>query len=564
MKRVGVLMCLWLAAVAAPAAEKDRGAALIKNRQWKEAEAHYAARLVEFAEAKGPKTEAQLTNLVFAYDVARYFGQMSPDDVASLGDWLLSKRDFTAKLLQAFKPEDSPARAARVLWQLRRRVGEDDVLRYEGLAIAHAVVWDAEKGPSHRFEAADSFEYYIKNGGRMVFDVAQLPCQAAIFLACAEATPAERVWALGKCMEPQQLSQIYHSLEYDWGYVAGAPKKISRFDYTLPNLRKIGGVCVERAYYAANVARAAGIPAVTVYGRGLSGVGHVWTGYIQSLDANQYVWNLGCGRYDAERYYMGSTRDPQTGKGIFDYQAAMRTRECRLPVEKLKASGAWLCLAEVLEKAGKPDLMKGALAQALKSNRFNLAAWGHLTRLCRAGALGTEYADEIIAEAIKTFPDEAEFCFGVYAALLEAVPKEAFAQRSRLYRQGVTFFKFRPDLTVAMARAYGDYLLEADKRDEAYKVYHETIRTYMDDPRLVVDLAIKVTDKQTESDDLDKSVKLLKTLIGRSRKPAYSDPLANHSAWRRLQKCLRGVFEKAGDTEGAQQIEAEFAKFKRK
>jgi hypothetical protein len=185
-------------------------------------------------------------------------------------------------------------------------------------------------------------------------------------------------------------------------------------------------------------------------------------------------------------------------------------------------------------------------------------------RMIKSGTLGPEYGDQIIAEALKTFPDEPDFCYGVYTALLEEVPKEAFAQRVRLYKQGVGFFKFRPDLTVALARAYGDYLLEMDKRSEAYAVYHETIRTYMDDPRLVVDMAVKVTNAQTENDDLDKSVTLMKTMIGRTVKPAYNHPLSRYSTWYQLKLCLKGVYEKMGQQDEAEKIAAEIRKFRKR
>ena len=567
MNVIRTFLCVWcLLVISCAEVAADKGGpkaeALLRKRQWKEAEALYTKRLIAFAEAPGPKKNEALVQLVLCYDIARYFDQAAPEDVTYLGDFLMSNTDFTTTLLRAFKPEDSPRQAFHVLTQIKRKFGEDDLLRYPGLAIAHALVWDSERPPSNRFEAVDSFDFYVSNVGRMLDDIAALPYQAALFLACAEATPAERVWAQGKIMRLEDMSKLYNSLEYDWGGAYGGRKRIAGHPYTLPNLLRYGGICGDRAYYAANVVRAAGVPAVWIAGVGLHG-GHAWTGYLKSMEGGQFVWYLGCGRYESERYYVGITFDPQTGRQIYDYQVPMRTKECTLPPERVRASNAWVCLAEVCEREKRQELVKNCVEAALTNNRFNLSAWNHVMRMIKTGTLGPEYGDQIIAEALKTFPDEPDFCYGLYTALLEQVPRDDFAHRARLYKQGVGFFKARPDLTVALAQAYGDYLLESEKREEAYAVYHETIRTYMDDQRLVVDMAVKVTNAQTASDDLDKSATLMKTMIGRAKKPPYNHPVAKFSTWYQLNLCLKGVYEKMGKQDEADKIAAELGKFKR-
>ena len=84
----------------------------------------------------------------------------------------------------------------------------------------------------------------------------------------------------------------------------------------------------------------------------------------------------------------------------------------------------------------------------------------------------------------------------------------------------------------------------------------------MDDQRLVVDMAVKVTNAQTASDDLDKSVALMKTMIGKAKKPAYNHPEAKFSTWYQLNLCLKGVYEKMGKKDEAEKIGAELGKFK--
>lgn len=83
----------------------------------------------------------------------------------------------------------------------------------------------------------------------------------------------------------------------------------------------------------------------------------------------------------------------------------------------------------------------------------------------------------------------------------------------------------------------------------------------MDDPMLVADLAIKVTETRMESDEPKKALALLKPLIRISDKPSYTDPFAKFSEWYRLQKCLKGVYKEIGEDKATAALEAELSKF---
>lgn len=559
-------LCLALAAggvAFAGGRDEFAGDPLIKEHKWEEGKEFYGKKLVELAESGKPKPDKELLHLVLCYEISRYFGEMSGEDASALSGWLLGEPDFAAELLGAFTPKDSPEQAFAVLAQIRKRFGDKTVLKLSGLAIAHAVVWDAKKPISEKFGACDSFGYYVSNAGKMTFNLSELPWQAAIFLAGAEASPEERSWALAKYKQPKSMRSIYHEPKYDHDSLFGQPKKIAGHDYTLPNILEYGGVCSDRAYYAANVARSCGMPAARIGGRGERG-GHAWTGCLTSGKRGRYVWDLDCGRYEGDHYYVGATRDPQTGARIKDYELSMRTMACSLSPAKRRVSHAFTCVAEMLEKEEKFDLVKSALDEAIQNDRFNLAAWGHITRLCKAGTFDAKYADSVLDDALKKFPDEPRFCYGIFETLMTMVPKEEYARRKRLYKQAATCFKDSPDLAVAVGRDYGDYLLEMDKKRQAYDVYHETIRAHMDDPMLVADLAIKVSEKRMEGDEAKKAVQLLTALIKYSKKPPYDDAFAKHSAWYRLNTCLKGVYTETGEQKKADAIEAELAKYRRR
>ena len=568
MRRISTfLYSLCLAAmVCCPEPASGKGAAkdepLIQERKWEEAEAAYAKKLVEFAEVKGPKADKRLMDLVLCYHISRYFPKMTGEDITGLSDWLLDETDFAAKLLGAFDPKDSPDRVFHVLAQIKSKFGAQKVLKYQGLAIAHAVVWDKEKPISKKFDATDSFGYYVSNARSAAFDLANLPYEPALFLACAQAAPDERLWALKGYKRPKTLSAIYHAPEYDTEFLFGKKKKIDGHEYTLQNILKYGGICGDRSYFAANVARALGIPAASIGGRGERG-GHAWTGYIQPGNPGAYLWDLKCGRYAYDHYYVGTTSDPQTGERMNDYELAMRTKGCALPPDKVRLADCYVCLAEIMEKEQKFPLVKWALEQAIKYNEFNLTAWHAMTRLCKAGSFEPEYADHLLDVALQKFPAELDFCYGLFDTLMAAIPEEKYARRVRLYQQAANFFKPRPDLAVAVGRDYGDYLLDQGKKQQAFDVYHNTIRAHMDDPMLVADLAIKVTDRRMEADEPKKAVALLQPLIRLSQRPSTGDPFAKDSAWYRLQACLKKVYTQMNDDKSAAAIEAELSKFRR-
>ena len=557
-KALAVSVCL-LAMVWCEVASAGTGAVkdepLIKDRKWAEAQAFYARQLEDFAATKGVKSGGGLTVLVLCYDAARYFPKLTGEDMTSLEEWLLDQPDFTATLLAALGPKDSPERVFHVLAQVKQEFGAAKILRYKGLAIAHALVWDREKGKSKKFDATDSFGYYVSNAASMSFDLTTMPYEPALFLACAQAAPDERLWALKDYKRPKKMRGIYG----DPGYGGKIPEGQ---EHTLQNILKYGGICVHRAYFASNVACALGIPAAGISGRGERG-GHAWVGYIEPGHPGEYLWNLGCGRYSYDHYFVGTTHDPQTGAKLKDYELAMRTKGCCLPPAAQRLSDCYHGLADLLEKNKEYPLVKWALEQAIRNNPFNTAAWHATMRLCKAGSFEPEYANHLVDEALRQFPKDLDFCYGIFDTLMETVPDKNVDRRVRLYQQAAGFFKPRPDLSARVARAYGDYLMDQGRKDQAYDVYYDAIRAHMKDPMLTADLAIKVTKMRLESDEPKKAVELLQPLIELAKKPGYHDPYAKHSEWYRLQACLAGVYKKMGEEKAAAAIEEELAKFVR-
>ena len=100
---------------------------------------------------------------------------------------------------------------------------------------------------------------------------------------------------------------------------------------TLEEIHEVGGICMDQSHFGTTAARAFGIPAASVGGDGNRG-GHAWFAYMMPT----HQWNMGnsfhpfseprnlpgTGRY-ADGYANGHTRDPQTGKGIGEFEVQL-------------------------------------------------------------------------------------------------------------------------------------------------------------------------------------------------------------------------------------------------
>ena len=96
----------------------------------------------------------------------------------------------------------------------------------------------------------------------------------------------------------------------------------------MEEILEVGGICMDQSHFGATSARAYGIPAASVGGDGNRG-GHAWFAYMMPT----HQWNMGnsfhpfneprnlpgTGRY-ADGYANGHTHDPQTGKGVGEFE----------------------------------------------------------------------------------------------------------------------------------------------------------------------------------------------------------------------------------------------------
>ena len=197
------------------------------------------------------------------------------------------------------------------------------------LAVAIALVFDQpfpDKWPHHQVpasavprEAVDPVQRLkemaqLQGKRRYALNLPDLSVNELKFLIDHPLPDSEMEWARKNVTTSRSsFDKVFSSIRYDTiriekdEYVWPFPK------YDLSEIKERGGICVDQAYYAAMVGKAKGIPTLFFVGQGDSG-GHAWFGFLESPGR----WENDCGRYQQERYTIGTALDPQTWKPITD------------------------------------------------------------------------------------------------------------------------------------------------------------------------------------------------------------------------------------------------------
>lgn len=297
---------------------------------------------------------------------------------------LLSDPALLHALLSTMSEKDH---APLVLENLRalRESRPESWREYGSLAIALAVVNDSALPDTwpHAQVAAPlvpkeippvelQFDRWIRarESRQLELDPRQLSPGQLKFVVDAFVAESELVWArknirLVRANFHRAFSQVRYrkdradSQKFVWNH---AP-------YTLEEIRKQGGICVDQAYYAAIAGKARGLPTLFFTGQGRDG-GHAWFGFMKRDD----LWELDAGRYSNQNYAVGQALDPQTWEPISDHELKLLAARFRDKPE-FAASRNDLAMAALFEKLGDPARADAALASAIQTCPQNPDAW---------------------------------------------------------------------------------------------------------------------------------------------------------------------------------------------
>jgi hypothetical protein len=449
-------------------------------------------------------------------------------DFEALNEWLSSHADVMEDFYSALDERHDNLPAALRLFHDLWKKSPDDVAKYPNLAIATAVVWDDPRRGVYdyrghqvrthstlpeavmKFTGLDDFDYLVtharqiqgkENGSRLQI----LPWEFLVYVVDHRTPADERDWALKNYIAKRpMIGKIYGEIEYDHEMLRTNSKvcKLAGEPYTLPSIRKHGGVCAMQADFAARVAKSLAVPAAYVGGEGVSGVLHAWVMWVEVHGAakGQISFTLEShGRYRIDQYYTGHTIDPQTGEQILD-----RDMERRLWAVAHDRGGkrladllmrAYPALRERLGFTAKQRM--SYLNRVLQVSHYNEGVWLELMAQVKAGDLSAEDRQAVLTSLdglLKSYAKYPDFTWRVAPAL--AAAHKSAAARNEVYQQLVRAYEAagRPDLACQARLKWADYHFEQKHWLTTAKGLRQTIDRFPAEGRYVPKMMTKLQD----------------------------------------------------------------------
>ena len=278
---------------------------------------------------------------------------LSSDSHRALVRWIMTTPRALDTAAASLVPEDRISGFFKV-WS---DIWTEDPLshdKYLDLAIAVALVFDENFSPNWngkrlKIDPWERYMYYQKNSenGKLTGKIHQMKPSELIWVVCAPVPESELDWALRKMsLNQKSWGNSYGMIKY---LMERAVNGLNPYkEYTLAEILKEGGICMDQAYFTVNTARAHGIPAAGISGDGKRGP-HAWATWM----ADEGEWHF-TGRF--EGYPAGDTPNPQSQIDMSEEEFARlseRRAETGVPIAKARQL-LWLagvCVAEP-DKAG--------------------------------------------------------------------------------------------------------------------------------------------------------------------------------------------------------------------
>jgi len=406
----------------------------------------------------------------------------------ALASELLSDPALLHALLSTLSEKDY---APLVLKNLRSlRESRPDSWREDGpLAIALAVVNDSaipDTWPHAQVTASlvpkeippveIQFDRWIRarESRQLELDPRQLTPSQLKFVVDAFVAESELVWArkntrLGRSNFERAFSQVRYrkdraeSQKFFW----------TQSPYTLEEIRKQGGICVDQAYYAMIAGKARGLPTLFFTGQGKDG-GHAWFGFMKRDDH----WELDVGRYSNQNYAIGQALDPQTWQPISDHELQLLAARFRDKPE-FAASRNDLAMAALFEKLGDPASASAALASAIQTCPQNPDAWELRSQFLARTAAPLPERLRHHEEAVKRFVSTPDLKVRHQNALAELHREGGNATAAANLERAVLVQnrRHRSDLSVAAAAQKMEAALASGNLDTAAAEFHRQLHT---------------------------------------------------------------------------------------
>jgi hypothetical protein len=503
-------------AASAPAADTDLPPALL--------ELHKSGKLFEKSEFKTVRASAARLFETRQTDTLK---EVWGSDHVALTAWLDKQKDLREELFSAINPQKDDVTRALAIFRQLWKADPDAVARYPNLAIAVSVVWDQPENVydyrPHQVRTKstlpvgylahgprEEFQYHVGHarslqGKEAVSRLEVLPWEFLVYVVDHRTPAGEREWAIKNYLTKRpMIGTIYGEIEYDQIMLRTDSErcKLNGHEYSLPEIRKVGGVCAMQADFAARVGKSLEVPAAYVRGEGQGLERHAWVMWVEVKSASKASVNFQLeshGRYRGDHYYTGQLNDPQTGDEILDRDMERRLSAAALDRTGKRQADLVMGFFPDVARAAELDARKKVqfLLGVLKLSAYNEPAWLELARMCRDGEVPENTKSLVLEQTqllLSAFAKYPDFSWKV-AGDLVSIQKDV-GVRNRFVGSLATLYETanRPDLTCEARLKWADLLGEAKQWAAAATGLSTTIKKFPNEGRYIPRMLDKLKD----------------------------------------------------------------------
>jgi hypothetical protein len=446
-------------------------------------------------------------------------------DHAALTAWLDKHKDLKEEFFSAIHPEKDDVPRALAIFRELWKADPDAVAKFPNLAIAVSVVWDQPENVydyrPHQVRTKsklpggylghgpkEEFKYHVAHakalqGKEAVSRLELLPWEFLVYVVDHRSPDDEREWAAKNYLGKRpMIGKIYEEVEYDQIMLRTQSEtcKLNGHDYTLQELRAVGGVCAMQADFAARVAKSLEVPAAYVGGEGQGLERHAWVMWVEVKSASKTNVNFqleSFGRYRTDHYYTGQLKDPQTGDDILDRDMERRLSAAAIDRNGKRQADLVMRLYPDVAKAADLDGKRKVqfLLGVMKLSVYNEPAWLELARMSKAGDVPADSVGlvleqmQLLLSAYAKYPD---FSWKV-AGDLVSLQKDP-STRNRFVGSLATLYENanRPDLSCEARLKWADMLAENKQWAVAATGLSGTIKKFPNEGRYIPRLLDKL------------------------------------------------------------------------
>ena len=473
-----------------------------------------------------------------------------------------------------------------------RRERPAQAAAYPELTAALCVVRDrplSRRLNENRVTAADPlaiFDFYVAHEHQLYYGLKGVPVELLAYVVDTTASVKELTWAINKYAGNKDVGKLFFDIKYDTDYFAGRGEK--KLDdaggYTLPNILKFGGVCIDQAYFATTVGQAIGVPTAIATASSAE-AGHAWVGFLRSSpNGRSAAWDFNSGRYPEYQGLRGDVADPLTGSSIADStvgmlgdligtsavarQNAVALTDAAAVLGQMSADDGTAYPAELVAK-GKPPAGRAVSAdgqldlieQSLKQFAAYAPAWELVAGLAKDGKLSLPQKKHL-AEQVQQLcgARHPDFAVAVLTPMIETVDDPA--EQSRLWDAAFALVKTRADLAAEVRFRQADLWEQHHDLPKAGSAYADVVAHYLNAGPFAVKALAGAASVLKQMNREKQVLDLYADAAKRVAKPSMTGraEFMHQSNWYKIHQAYAAVLDDAGQGALAAQMRGDDAK----